>query len=202
MPSHTPVQKALRLLKKQGTAFRFSEAIGLGIHRRTLTQMLGDGLLERLSRGLYRLTSADFPEQPDLVTVSRRVPGALVCLVSALALHDLTTQIPHAVAIALRKGRTRPRIEHPAIEVHWWSSDALTLGVERRNFGGVEILLTNPERSVADAFRYRKQLGVDLAIEALRSWRERKGARPDALLAAARVVRVERVITPYLETIL
>ena len=179
------IKKALPLLRRHGALVRFSEALKLGIHRDTLWAMRDQGLLEQVSRGLYRLADREPLEQPDLVTVSRRVPGAVVCLVSALSLHELTTQIPHAVDIALKKGRRRPHIEHPPIRVYWWSAAALREGGETRNFGGVEVLITTPERSAADAFRYRHQLGVDLAVEALRAWKERRGARPASLVAAA-----------------
>lgn len=196
------IKKALPLLKRQGALMRLSELLELGVHRDTLRAMRDQGLLEQVSRGLYRLTNGGPLEQPDLVTVAKRVPGAVVCLVSALALHELTTQIPHAVDIALKHGRRRPRIDHPPIRVYWWSAAALQQGIEKRKFGGLEVLVTNPERSVADAFRYRNQLGLDLAVEALRAWRERRGARPEKLLTAARSVRVQNVIRPYLEALL
>lgn len=196
------IKKARATLKKQAGLVRLSEVLALGVHRDTLRAMRDQGLVEQVSRGLYRLTSGEPLEQPDLVTVAKRVPGAVVCLISALALHELTTQIPHAVDIALKQGRRRPRIAHPPLNVVWWSAAALEHGIEKRSFGGVEVLVTDPERSVADAFRYRNQLGLDLAIEALRAWKERRGARPEKLLAAARSVRAENVIRPYLQALL
>ena len=196
------IKKAVPLLKRKGALVRLSEVLELGVHRDTLRAMRDHGLVEQVSRGLYRLTGGEPLEQPDLVTVTKRVPGAVVCLISALALHELTTQIPHAVDIALKQGRRRPRIVHPPINVYWWSAAALEQGIEKRKFNGVEVLVTNPERSVADAFRYRNQLGLDLAVEALRAWKERRGARPEKLLAAARSVRVENVIRPFLQALL
>lgn len=196
------IRQALPLLKKHGALVRLSEVLELGIHRDTLRAMRDQGLVEQISRGLYRVADGQPLVQPDLVTVARRVDGAVVCLISALALHELTTQIPHAVDIALARGRRRPRIEHPPINVYWWSPAALREGVEKHDFGGVEVLVTGPERSVADAFRYRGQLGLDLAVEALRAWKERRGSRPEKLLAAARTVRVENVIRPYLQALL
>ena len=196
------IKKTVLLLKRKGVLVRLSEVLELGVHRDTLRAMRDQGLVEQVSRGLYRLTSGEPLEQPDLVTVTKRVPGAVVCLISALALHELTTQIPHAVDIALKQGRRRPRIVHPPIDVYWWSAAALAQGIEKQKFGGVEVLVTNPERSIADAFRYRNQLGLDLAIEALRTWKEGRGARPEKLLAAARSVRVENVIRPFLQALL
>lgn len=196
------IKSATALLRQHGPLVRFSEALTLGIHRDTLRAMRDQGALEQVSRGLYRLAGSGPLEQPDLVTVAERVPGAVVCLISALALHGLTTQIPHAVDIALKTGRKRPRLDHPPIRAYWWSKAALTEGVEERDFGGVKVLVTSAERSVADAFRYRNQLGLDLALEALRAWKERRGARPERLLSAARTVRVEKVIRPYLQALL
>ena len=168
----------MRLLRQHGPLVRLSEALKLGIHRDTLWKMRDAGIVEQVSRGVYRLAEAGPIEEPDLVTVAKRVPGAVVCLVSALSLHDLTTQIPHAVDIALKHGRRRPRLDYPPIRVHWWSPAALREGVEERNFGGVRVLVTNAERSVADAFRYRNQLGLDLALEALRSGRSDEALGP------------------------
>ena len=201
-PTTEPVQTAIELLRKRGPVIRLSEALELGIHRDTIWKMRDAGLVEQVSRGLYRLSKGRSIEQPDLVVVAKRVPGAVVCLISALALHELTTQIPRAVDIALKKGRRRPRIDYPPIRVHWWSPMALREGIEARSFGGVPVLVTNPERSVADAFRYRNQLGLDLALEALRAWKERRGARPEQLLTAARIVRVEKIVRPYLQALL
>lgn len=200
--SATIIKKSLALLTKQAGPMRFTEALRLGIHRDTLRAMRDQGLLEQLSRGVYLPAGAAQLVDHDLVVVSKRVPGGVVCLISALAFHDLTTQIPHEVHMALRRGRRRPRIEHPPVKTYWWADAAIENGVEKHLMNGVEVLITSRERSVADAFRYRKQLGVDLAVEALRAWRERRGARPDALLKAARIVHVETVITPYLQALL
>ncbi|MFT3713037.1 MAG: type IV toxin-antitoxin system AbiEi family antitoxin domain-containing protein [Archangium sp.] len=190
--------KAMAVLKRERRLLRFSEVLDLGIHRDTLRALRDRGTVEQVTRGVYRLANGPTLEQPDLTVVARRIPGAVVCLISALALHDLTTQIPHAVDIALKKGRKTPRLDFPPIRAHWWSPAALTHGVEVRKFDGIEVLVTDVERSVADAFRYRNQLGLDVAIEALKSWRERRGVRPEKLLKAAKVVRVDNVIRPYL----
>lgn len=200
--SATSIKRSLSLLSKQAGPFRFTEALRLGIHRDTLRAMRNQGLVEQLSRGLYRSNAAAQLVDHDLVVVSKRVPGGVVCLISALAFHDLTTQIPHEVHLALRRGRRRPRIEHPPVKSYWWADAAIENGVEKHLMNGVEVLVTSRERSVADAFRYRKKLGVDLAVEVLRAWRERRGARPEALLKAARVAHVETIITPYLQALL
>lgn len=198
----TPDERALTVLRRGGPLMRLSELVGAGVHRDTVRQLTASGALEQVSRGLYRLSGAAPLTEPDLVVVARRVPGAVVCLVSALSLHELTTQIPHGVDIALSRGRRRPRLEFPPIHVYWWSPAALEQGIETRSFGGVDVRVTTAERSVADVFRYRNQLGLDLAIEALRAWRERRGSKPERLLEAARVVRVEKALLPYLQAVL
>ncbi len=196
------IKKALALLSKQPGPVRLSEALKLGIHRDTIRAMREQELLTLVSRGLYLPAKAKELSDPDLVVVAKRVPGAVVCLISALAFHALTTQIPHEVHIALKRGRRHPRFDHPPLKVYWWTAPALEQGVEKHIRSGVEISVTSPERSVADAFSYRKQLGVDLAVEALRAWRDRRGSRPDALLKAARVVHVENIVQPYLQAVL
>ena len=200
--SHEAIKRSLQLLTKRSGPVRLTEALALGIHRDTLRAMRDQGLLLQVSRGLYLPAKAKPLSEPDLVIVSKRVPGAVVCLVSALAFHELTTQIPHEVHIALRRNRRHPRLEHPPLHVYWWDDPSLKQGVESHSLDGTNVLITNAERSVADAFRYRNELGLDLAIEAIRAWRERRGARPDALLSASRISHVEGVIRPYLQAVL
>lgn len=196
------IAKATRLLGKGRGLVRLSEALRLGIHRDTVRAMRDQGILELVSRGVYRFADAEPLSDPDLVLVAKRVPGAVVCLISALAFHDLTTQIPHEVHLALKRGRARPRLQYPPLKVYWWMDRALTSGVEVHERDGTQVRITSAARSVVDAFRYRNELGVDLAVEALRAWRSRRTSRPDELLSAARAVRVERVIRPYLEAVL
>jgi predicted transcriptional regulator of viral defense system len=180
---------------------RMAEAVAAGISRRSLYAMRDSGTITQLSRGVYRLASLPELEAPDIVTVATRVPRGVVCLISALAYHELTTQIPHAVDIALPRGAERPRIEYPPVSYHWFSGAAFTSGVETPVVDGKAIRIYSAEKSVADAFKYRNKLGADVALEALRTWRSRRGARVERLLEQARVCRVERVIRPYLEAL-
>jgi len=159
------------------------------------------GTITQLSRGVYRLASLPELEAPDLVTVAARVPDGVVCLISALAYHELTTQIPHAVDIALPRGAEKPRIEYPPVSFHWFSGPAFTSGIETPTVDGQKLRVYSAEKSVADAFKYRSKLGLDVALEALRTWRGRRGAVVQRLLEQARVCRVERVMRPYLEAV-
>jgi predicted transcriptional regulator of viral defense system len=178
-----------------------SEALAAGISRRSLYALRDSGTVTQLSRGVYRLASLPELEAPDIVTVATRVPSGVVCLISALAFHELTTQIPHAVDIALARGAERPRIDYPPVSYHWFSGAAFTSGIETPTVDGKRIRIYSAEKSVADAFKYRNKLGADVALEALRAWRSRRGARVERLLEQARVCRVERVIRPYLEAL-
>lgn len=176
-----------------------SEAIGLGISRRTLYAMRDAGVLERLSRGVYRLASLPGLSAPDLVAVASRIPGGVVCLISALAFHDLTTQVPHAVDVAVARGTEKPRINHPPVRVYWFSRDAFSSGIETHTIDGKQVRVYSKEKAIADAFKYRNKIGMDVALEALRTWRSQRRPNVERLLGFARICRVERVMRPYLE---
>lgn len=178
-----------------------SEAVEAGISRKTLYAMRDEEVLEQLSRGVYRLASLPGLDAPDLTAVATRVPTGVVCLISALAFHDLTTQIPHAVDVAIVRGAERPRIEYPPINVYWFSGRAFTSGIVNPTVDGRSIRVYSAEKSIADAFKYRSKIGMDVALEALRNWRGRRNSKIEKLLEYARVCRVERVIRPYLEAV-
>lgn len=196
------VQKAIAQFRRHGGSLRTAEALRLGIHPRTLYTMRDSGILERLGRGLYRL--ADLPpfSNPDLVTVALRIPQAVICLVSALAFHELTTQVPHVVDIALHNRAGRPQLDYPPLRVFWFSGPAWSEGIETYSIDGVLVRIYGPEKSVADVFKYRHKIGLDVALEALKLYRQRRDFDIGKLLHYARICRVERVIRPYLEALL
>lgn len=202
MSEQNAAGEAIALFREHGGTLRTSEALRLGISPRTLYALRDAGILEPLARGLYRL--ADLPplSNPDLVIVAHKIPQGVVCLVSALAFYELTTQIPHAVDLALENGSTRPRLTFPPVRVFWFSGAAWSRGVERHQLDGTPVRIYGVEKSVADAFKFRRKLGLDLAIEALKAYRTRPGFDVNRLLHYARVCRVERVIYPYLEALL
>ena len=181
---------------------RTGEALVAGVHPRTLYAMRDRGELERLARGLYRL--ADLPPlgEPDLVTVARRIPGGVVCLISALAEHHLTTQIPHVVHLALPRTARLPALEYSPLQVYFFSGMAYEAGIETRKADGAEIRFYCAEKTLADCFKYRNKLGLDVVLEALRMYRERRHPQFQRVLEFARICRVERIIRPYLEAIL
>lgn len=195
-------QTAIELFREQGGTLRTSEALRLGIHPRTLYALRDAGVLEPLSRGLYRLSEMPPLAHPDLVTVSLRVPQAVICLLSALAFHELTTQIPHAVHVALESKAEAPRIGYPPLRVFWFSGPAWSEGIETHTLDDIPVRIYSPAKSVADVFKFRNKIGLDVALEALRLFRRHPAFNVGELLHYERVCRVENVIKPYLEALL
>jgi predicted transcriptional regulator of viral defense system len=136
---------------------------------------------------------------PDLVMVARRVPQGVLCLISALSFHELTTQVPHTIDVALERGTRKPRLDYPPTRFFWFSGLAFHEGIETHTLDGVSVRIYDPEKTLADGFRYRNQLGKDVVLEALRLWRERRRKKLDVLLKYARMRHVERAMRPYLE---
>lgn len=194
--------KAVKLIEAHGGMVRTAEAIRAGIHSRTLRQLRHDGVLEQVSRGIYRLASQPPISNPDLVTVAVRVPNAVVCLISALAYHELTTQVPHAVSIALKKGAETPRLEYPPITVHRFTEASLNTGIEEHRIDGVTVRIYRPEKTLADSFKFRHKIGMDVVLEALKFYKARKVFNLGELLKFARICRVENVMRPYLEALI
>jgi predicted transcriptional regulator of viral defense system len=191
-----------RLCQQHGGVIRTAQALRAGIHPRTLYALRDGGFLERMERGLYRLAELPQIAQPDLVTVALKVRAGVVCLISALAFHELTTQITHEVSIALPRHREPPRLRFPPIRVYWFSAPAMAAGVETHTLDGVPVRVFAAEKTLADCFKYRNKLGLDTAVEGLRLYRERKRLNVDALMRYAAIDRVQNVMRPYLEALL
>ncbi len=194
-------RNAIQLFRKRGGILRTTAALALGIHPRTLYQMRDASILEPVSRGVYRLASLPPLGEPDLATVALRVPRAVVCLVSALSYHQMTTQVPREVQIALPRGTKSPVLQYPPIRVFRFSGAALTAGIETHRIDSVAVRIYGPEKTVADCFRFRNKIGIDVAIEALRLALEDKRMTAARILRYARICRVERIMLPYLEAL-
>jgi predicted transcriptional regulator of viral defense system len=200
--NQTAEAAAQRIIRKCGGIIRTAEALAAGIHPRSLYQLRDRGVLEQLSRGLYRFADAAPLSNPDLLTVAKRVPQGIVCLVSALSFHELTTQIPHSVSIALPMGAVTPRLDYPPITVHRISGPALGAGIEEHQIDGVSVKIYSPEKTLADCFKFRNQIGMDVVLEALKLYRARRKPDRQQLLRYAAVCRVEKIMRPYLEAML
>lgn len=194
-------RRAEAAFRRHRGVLRTSHALQLGIHPRILYRLRDAGRLVAVTRGVYRLADLPEPSHPDLLVVARRVRQAVICLISALSFHGLTTQIPHEVHIALPRRTRYPRLDHPPLRVFLMTGAAYSEGIETHSIEGVPIRIYGPEKTVVDYFKFRNKIGIDVAVEALRLARERKRVTPRALLQYARLCRVERVMRPYLEAL-
>jgi predicted transcriptional regulator of viral defense system len=193
----TQRDRSLALLRRKGVA-RSRDLADLGVARTTLQRLESEGALERVSRGLYRLADANVTEFHDLAAAAARVPRGVICLLSALRFHDLGTQNPREVWVALAPGDRRPVVESPPLRVVRFSGVALTRGVGTHRIEGIDVRVTSKAKTVADCFKYRNKTGLDVAIEALRDYRRGRGSL-DELWRMAEVCRVARVMRPYIE---
>ncbi|MFZ4573304.1 MAG: type IV toxin-antitoxin system AbiEi family antitoxin domain-containing protein [Phycisphaerales bacterium] len=194
--------KATRIFRRAGGTLRAAAALGAGIHPRTLRAMLDAGELDRVSRGIYRLADVSLISNPDLVVVAHKAPAAVVCLISALAYHGITTQIPHAVDIAVAPGSRTPKLDHPPVRVYRFGGQSLTEGTEKHTIDGTPVRIFSAAKTVADCFKFRNRVGIEVAVEALRSHLRGRGANVDELIRFAEINRVRRVMMPYIEAVL
>lgn len=193
---------AIAIFENNNGILRMADAVKLGITRYTLYAMRDAGIVEALSRGVYRLDSISGMTNPDLAAVASRAPEGIICLISALAFHNLTTQIPHAIDVAIQRDTWIPQFDYPPINVYKFSGDAYSSGIHLHKIDGVKVNVYSPEKSVADIFKYRNKLGMDVALEALQMWSERSGRDINALMKYAKVCRVDRVMRPYIAALI
>ena len=198
MTNKTPVE----IFHQYGGQLKMSDAIKHGITRYMLYSLRDKGIVEQISRGIYRLTDLPPLGNQDLVAVSLRAPNAVICLVSALSYHELTTQIPHIVSVAVPRKGHPPLIDYPPTQVHRFSEAAYQTGIEEHMIDGINIKIYSPEKTLVDCFKYRNKIGMDIVLEAIKFYRARKQFDAKKILKYAKICRVERAITPYLETII
>ena len=172
------------------------------IPRIYLNRLTRQGLLRQVGRGLYMLADAEPTEHHALAEAGKRVPHGVVCLLSALRFHGLTTQLPHEVWMAIPNTARQPKVDRPAMRFHRFSGPALTDGIESHEIEGVQVKIYHPAKTVADCFKYRNKIGLDIAIEALKDCLYQRKATPDALSHYARTCRMTRVMRPYMEALL
>lgn len=188
------------LLRRAGTV-RSRDLVATGITRSELSRRVAAGGLIRVARGLYALPDYQIGEHGALVMVAKRAPGVLFCLLTALRIHDLTTQAPFEVWIAIGNKDHPPRLDYPPLRTLRFSDASLTAGVETRQIDGAEVRVTCVAKTVADCFKFRNKIGLDVALEALREARRAKKATADELWRYARINRVTNVMRPYLEAV-
>lgn len=196
----SPTEKAHHLLERVGIA-RSRDLERVGVTRTELRRLVERGQLERVGRGLYTRPGAPRTERHDLAEAARRVPAGVVCLLSALRFHGLTTQNPFEVWMAIDRKAWRPKVEHPPLRLVYVSGPALREGIEEHDVGGVRVRVFSAAKTVADCFKFRNKIGTDVAVEALRDFRRRHPKKLEAVWRFAKVDRVARVLRPYLESI-
>jgi predicted transcriptional regulator of viral defense system len=193
-------EQVMALARRKGV-LRPRDLDGPGIPREHLRRLHSEGLLLRPGRGLYVPADARPTESQSLVEACKRVPRGVVCLLSALQFHHLTTQAPFEVWLAVAAAAWTPRVDYPPVRIVRFSGPALTSGVEEHRIGGASVQVYSPAKTVADCFKYRNKIGLDVALDALRdAWRRRKTTM-DELWQFARICRMTNVMRPYLESL-
>ncbi len=196
----SPNSRILRLADRQ-VFVRPRDVERMGIAREYLLRLCRQGKLIRTGRGMYRRPDADITEHHTFAEVATRVPQATLCLLSALAFHKMTTQNPYEVWIALPRGARTPCLDTVSLRVHRFSEPALTAGREDHSIEGVPVRVYNPAKTVADCFKYRNKIGLDVALEALRACLREGRASVRRIDHYAKICRVSRVMRPYLEAV-
>ena len=184
-----------------GGAVRSRDLVAGGVSRSKISRMAVSGQLVRIARGLYAMPNFQSTEHSALATVAQRAPGVIFCLLTALRFHELTTQAPFEVWIAIGNKSHPPRLSYPPLRVVRLSAESLAVGVETHQVDGTTIRVTSVSKTVADCFKFRNKLGLDVALEALREARRMGKASAAELWRFAKIDRVSHVMRPYLEAV-
>lgn len=202
MNKKSKIERAVAIFKKAGGILTMSEAIAHGIHRRELYKLRDKGVLEVISRGLYRLSTMPEPSLPDFIPAAKKIPNGVICLISALAFHEITTQIPHFVYIALPSSAHKPTISYPPMRYFWFTEKLLKTGVEKHVINGCIIKIFDIEKTLIDCVKFRNKIGMDIVLEALKMYWRSKKANLNKLFQYAKLFRVEKFLKPIMETII
>jgi predicted transcriptional regulator of viral defense system len=190
------------LFADNGGIMSTRQVLDAGVHPETLYRMRDLGLIEKIARGWYRLPGLPPLAAPDLVEVALRIPAGVICLVSALAFHNLTSQIPYMVHVAAPRGRKVPKIDYPPVRVFWFSDATYNVGFERHVLDGVKVLIYGPAKTIADCFKFRNRIGLDVAVEGLKLYLKSSTPKVGELIHYSKLCRVYNFMKPYLETFL
>lgn len=194
---------AEEIFREHNGLLKSTQARQYGINPKTLADMVSEGRLIKEERGLYRVSDMEIPGHADLIFVCQKIPKAVICLISALAFYELTTQIPHKVYIALPwEGRYRPKIEYPPVEIVWLGEAAYQAGREQKEIDGFTVPMYSREKTIADCFKFRNKIGKDVALEALKLYMGSQEKNLSSLMEFSRINRVEKVMRPYVEALM
>jgi predicted transcriptional regulator of viral defense system len=188
-------------LARRAGVIRARDLTSQGIPRVYLKRLQEKGVLEQVGRGLYTLAGAPVTEHHTLAEAAKRVPHGVVCLLSALSFHKLTTQAHFEVWLAIDPSARKPRLDYPPLRIVRMTGEAREAGVEKHNIEGVPVRITSAAKTVVDCFKFRNKLGLDVALEALRDYRRDRHRNLDDLWRFAKVCRVANVMRPYLEAV-
>ena len=197
---NTQKDRIIDLARKLGVV-RVRDLSDRGLHHESLRRLCKDGVLIKTGRGLYELSDADVTEHHTLALVGKRIPKAVVCLLSSLQFHDIGTQSPSRVWIAIDRKAAKPHIDHPSMRIVRFTGSSLSEGIEMHDIEGVTVRIYNPAKTVADCFKYRNKIGLDVSLEALRECIRGRRCTHDELWHYAKVCRVANVMRPYLEAV-
>ncbi len=200
MAPGTQAEVVLELARRRGL-LRPRDLAAAGIPRAVLSRLQTSGQLVKVTRGLYRMPEDGPGEDEGMVTVARRVPHAVFCLLTALQFHGLTTQLPRQIWIAMPRGSHAPRIDHPPIRMAQFTGESYSGGIEIFERDRTQLRVYGVAKTVADCFKYRNRVGLDVALEALKDSRQQAKASADDLWRFARICRVSEVMRPYLEAV-
>lgn len=195
-----PVQQIMRYIGDHGIV-RPRDIEAIGLPREYLLRLCRQGKLIRSGRGIYTLPEAPITERHSYAEVAKRVPEAVFCLLSALAFHEITTQSPASIWVALRQGARKPAINSPSLRIVRLSGPSLTEGIENHHVEGVPVRVYSAAKTVADCFKFRNKIGLDVAIEALKDAVRQKKASINEIYRYAKICRVSNVIRPYMEAL-
>jgi predicted transcriptional regulator of viral defense system len=191
-----------KIFKKHNGFLRVSDAIKQGVPEHIVYEMFQKGELVKDARGVYRLADSEPLSNPDLVQVSLLVPKGVICLISALYFYEITTQIPHSVYVALPQNAGRPRLTYPPLEVFWVTDSLHPVGVDVHVLDGIKVKIYNREKTIADCFKFRKRIGEEVVLEALKEYINQPDLNVHGLLEYAKINRVEKLMVPYLKSLL
>lgn len=195
-------QKLIKFFKNKGGITRFSDILKAGFHPDSLISIEKEGKVEKLARGLYCLTDFVPSSHPDLVSASLQATRGVICLISALSFHEVTNEIPKYIDIAIVRGTHANRIKYPPVKFYQFSINTWKTGVEEHDIEGHKIKVYNLAKTIADCFKFRNKIGIDVAREAMKIAVQEKGEKPTEIIKFAKLCRVTTIIKPILETIL
>lgn len=200
VPTDNHTQRVFELARQKGL-LRAIDLDAIGAPRVVLTRLSAAGLLDKVGRGLYRLPGHPGSEHESLATVATKVPQAVFCLLTALQFHELTTQLPRQVWIAMPRGSHVPRLDYPPVRMVQMTDEVYAAGIETALRDGVALRVYGVAKTVADCFKHRNKIGLDVALEALKEARAKRRASADELWHFAKICRVANVMRPYLEAL-